>query len=143
MPAPGRCDHCTAALAPGLRYCPACGAVVSWLTPTGDVPSAISAFLLVHLPGGVVRKDVLGKPVLRIGRGRDCEISVDHARVSRLHAVLECRDGTWHVSDAKSSGGTFLNDEPVHAARPMRSGDTLRLGRLPEDSVTLVFHLGT
>jgi pSer/pThr/pTyr-binding forkhead associated (FHA) protein len=102
----------------------------------------VPAFLLVHLPGSVVRKDVLTKPIIRIGRGRDCEVAVEHPRVSRIHAVLEIRDGAWHLSDAKSTGGTFVEDRPVHEAVPLRSGDNIRLGREPGDSVTMVFHLG-
>jgi pSer/pThr/pTyr-binding forkhead associated (FHA) protein len=103
----------------------------------------VQAFVLVQLPGGVVRKDVLGKPLLRVGRGRDCEIHVDNPRVSRLHALVDLRGGAWHVSDTKSTGGTFLNDRPVHDPVPLRTGDTIRLGRDPEHSVTMVFHLGS
>ena len=140
MTAPLRCDHCAAATKPGEGYCSACGAVLSWSTPGGAVPPAARAFLLVHLPGGIVRKEPLSKPVVRVGRGRDCEIVVDHPRVSRLHALLELREGTYYLSDAKSSGGTFLNDRPVHAPVRLHSGDPCRLGRNAEDSVTLVYH---
>ena len=62
--------------------------------------------------------------------------------MSRLHAMLELRDGKWHVSDAKSSGGTFLNDRPINGAEPLKAGDNIRLGREPVGTVTLVFHLG-
>jgi FHA domain-containing protein len=142
MAPPHRCDHCAAALPHGVRYCPGCGAVVSWHTPTGEAPAAIAAFLLVPQRDGTVRKDALLRPVLRIGRGDACEIPVDHPRVSRLHALLELRDGAWQLSDAKSSGGTFLNDRPVTGPVPLAAGDTIRLGRVPEESVAIVFHLG-
>lgn len=142
VPTTGRCDHCAAAYEPGARYCPGCGAVISWNTPTAEVPGMVPAFVLVHLPGGVVRKDALGKPLVRLGRGRDCEVRVDHPRVSRLHALVDLRGMAWHVSDAKSTGGTFLNDRPIHDPVPLRSGDTIRLGRDPGESVTMVFHLG-
>ena len=142
MSSPSRCDHCSHALPQGVRYCPKCGAVVSLHTPTGEAPARVPAFLLLHLPGSVVRKEVLAKPIVRIGRGTGCEVSVDHPRVSRIHAVLEITGGAWYLSDAKSTGGTFVGDRPVHEATPLRSGDTLRLGRLPGDSVTIVFHLG-
>jgi len=142
MSFPGRCDHCSHALPPGVRYCPKCGAVVSVHTPTGEAPARVPAFLLVRLPGSLVKKEVLSKPIIRVGRGKDCEVSLDHPRVSRIHAVLEIREGAWHLSDAKSSGGTFLDDRPVHAAIALRSGGTIRLGREPGDSVSIVFHLG-
>ena len=141
MAAPARCDHCTAPSRAGESFCANCGAVLPWEAPAGDPPPpAEKAFLLVHLPGGIVRKESLAKPVLRIGRGRDCDIVVEHPRVSRLHALLERRDGAFWLSDAKSSGGTFLGDRPVHDAVRLRSGDSCRLGREEEDSVTLVYH---
>ncbi len=140
MPAPQRCDHCASPTKPGEAYCSGCGAVLSWSTPGGAVPPAAKAFLLVHLPGGIVRKEALAKPLVRVGRGRDCDIVVDHPRVSRLQALLEMREGSFWISDAKSSGGTFLGDRPVHAPVRLRSGDSCRLGRDPEDAVTLVYH---
>jgi len=143
MPAPARCDHCSHALPPGVRYCPKCGAVVSVHTPTGEAPARVPAFLVIKIPGGVVRKDVLAVPIVRIGRGKTCEVAIDHPQVSRIHAVLEIREGAWHLSDAKSAGGTFREDTPVHEAVALRSGDNLRLGRIPEESVSIVFHLGS
>ena len=141
MTTAARCDHCANPLVGGTRYCQNCGAVVgAWNTPTGDPGPSLKAFLLVNLPGGIVRKEALAKPIVRIGRGRECDIVVDHPRISRLHAVLELRDGAYHVSDAKSSGGTFLREAPVHAAAKLSSGDSIRLGRLEEEAVVLVYH---
>jgi hypothetical protein len=137
-----RCDHCAGALEPGVRYCPHCGGVVMWLTPTAETPRNAPAFVLVHRSGGPVVKVPLEVPVVRVGRGRDCEVRVDHPRVSRLHAVLEVRGRAWLLSDARSSGGTFLGDRPVHGPTELRSGDTIRLGLVPDDCATLVFHLG-
>lgn len=135
----GRCDHCAHPTEPGEKYCRHCGAVVSWNTPDpGPLPR--SAFLLVHLPGSIVRKEPLRAAATRVGRGRDADVVIDHPRVSRTHAVFEMRDGGCWVSDARSSGGTFVNDRPVHAPVLLRSGDTCRLGRLPGESVTIVYH---
>jgi hypothetical protein len=142
MTVPGRCDHCAEPLTQGVRYCPKCGAVVSFHTPTGEAPVRVAAFLLVQEPGRLVRKVPLVKPIVRIGRGKECEVPVEHQRISRLHAALEIRDGQWHILDAKSTGGTFVDGRPVHDAVLLRSGNTVRLGREPGDSVTIVFHLG-
>lgn len=140
MASPARCDHCAAPSRPGESFCANCGGVLSWATPAEAAPPSAKAFLLVHLPGGIVRKESLGKPLMRIGRGRDSDIVIEHPRVSRLHAILECRDGAFWLSDAKSSGGTFVRDRPVHAPVRLRSGDSCRLGREDEDTVTLVYH---
>lgn len=140
MPAPGRCDHCAEPTAPAERYCRNCGAVLSAETPSAETPLPSGAFLLIHLPGGIVRKEPLRAAVTRIGRGKECDIVVDDPRVSRLHAVIEVRAGEHYVGDARSSGGTFLNETPVHGPVLLRAGDTCRLGRVPEQAVTLVYH---
>ena len=139
MPDTSRCDHCAHRTLPGESYCRHCGAVISVNPQEPAVPPA-GSFLLVQLPGGVIRKEALRGATTRVGRGRDCEIVIDHPRVSRLHAVFELREGAWWISDSKSTGGTFVNDSPVHAPLRLRSGDTCRLGRLPGESVTIVYH---
>ena len=135
----GRCDHCAHATRPGERYCRHCGAVLSWNTPD-MAPPENQPFLLIHLPDGTVRKEPLRAAATRVGRAPDSDLVIDHPRVSRLHAIFELREGACWISDAKSSGGTFLNDHPVHDSRKLVSGDTCRLGRLLDDSVTIVYH---
>jgi len=139
----GRCDHCSFPVPQGAMYCDNCGAVLAWNIPTEiHRAEAPRAFLLIHLPGGIVRTVPLVGTVVRIGRSNKCDVVVDHPRVSRHHATLELVDGAFLLSDAKSSGGTFVNDLPIHAPRGLRSGDTCRLGRLPGDSVSFVYHEG-
>jgi pSer/pThr/pTyr-binding forkhead associated (FHA) protein len=136
-----RCDHCAHPLVPGNSYCQHCGAVVgTWATPAGDPGPSAKAFLLVQFPNGVVRKEALTRPVIRVGRGKDCDVLVDHPRVSRIHALLELQDGGYNLSDARSSGGTFLRDGPVHEPTRLKSGDSIRLGRVEEEAVILVYH---
>ena len=70
---------------------------------------------------------------IRIGRGHECEVqTVDapEAVVSRIHAELTVvSSGGLAVRDAGSKHGTFLNDEPVTTAVPVRLGDRITLGR--------------
>ena len=140
MGAPSRCSHCAGPLEKGTRWCPKCGAVASWITPTGQVQALPTAYLLVQSPGGRVRKAPISTTVVRVGRSPTCEVIVKHPRVSRVHATLELRDGAYHLADARSSGGTFLEGRPVHGAVKVKAGATIRLGRNEEDSVTLVYH---
>ena len=141
MAGPTRCSHCAGPVDAGARWCPKCGAVVSWHTPTAEAAIPPAAYLLVQSPGGRVRKTPLSTAVVRVGRAPSCEVIVKHPRVSRIHATLELKDGAYHLADAKSSGGTFLEGRPVHAkAVRVAAGATIRLGRNEEDSVTLVYH---
>jgi pSer/pThr/pTyr-binding forkhead associated (FHA) protein len=70
---------------------------------------------------------------IRIGRGRECEVrpvDAPESVVSRIHAELTVGpSGGLTVRDAGSKHGTFLNDEPVTTAVPVRLGDRLTLGR--------------
>ncbi len=48
---------------------------------------------------------------LRVGRGADCEVRLDHDTVSRLHATLEWRGGgRLRLIDQDSSNGTFVSE---------------------------------
>ncbi len=52
-----------------------------------------------------------------VGRDEECELSLDDAKVSRRHAVLEpLEDGTARLRDLGSSNGTFVNGERVETA---------------------------
>lgn len=62
-----------------------------------------------------------------IGRGRDVEIPVRGASISRRHARLEEREGRWFVVDLGSSNGTRLGGRAVDEA-PLEDGEEFLLG---------------
>jgi hypothetical protein len=62
-----------------------------------------------------------------IGRALDNDVILDDASVSRHHARLIARAGSWLLEDLSSSGGTFLNGRPVESEY-VRQGDEIRLG---------------
>jgi pSer/pThr/pTyr-binding forkhead associated (FHA) protein len=67
---------------------------------------------------------------LRLGRGRECEIRLDDARISRLHARLRVgRDDVW-LEDAGSRNGTFVGERRIHKAVRLSRRDQVRLGRV-------------
>jgi membrane-bound lytic murein transglycosylase D len=51
-----------------------------------------------------------------IGRGEDCEVTVEDGHVSRRHVQVSFSDGHWHIRDLHSSNGVFVNDERVETA---------------------------
>jgi pSer/pThr/pTyr-binding forkhead associated (FHA) protein len=69
---------------------------------------------------------------IRLGRGRECEVRLSGRAepvVSRVHAELTVgASGALAVQDAGSTNGTFLNDERVTSAVPVRLGDRIALG---------------
>jgi hypothetical protein len=63
-----------------------------------------------------------------IGRSPDCGIFLDDVTVSRRHAVLSERDGTFTIEDQGSLNGTFLNRKRIESAE-LENGDELQIGK--------------
>ena len=64
-----------------------------------------------------------------IGRSPTCSVCVDDEKVSRLHAVVQRTGDTgWRITDLDSTNGTFVNDQPVRADRPLHDRDRIRVG---------------
>ena len=63
----------------------------------------------------------------RIGRGPECDVTLNDPSVSRAHAVVDTEGAEPTVRDLGSTNGTFVNGSRVQAAR-LRDGDELRIG---------------
>jgi hypothetical protein len=64
----------------------------------------------------------------RIGRSPDCDIFLDDVTVSRNHATLVERDGSFYVEDQASLNGTFVNRRRIDSAQ-LENGDELQIGK--------------
>jgi hypothetical protein len=64
---------------------------------------------------------------MTIGRLADCEIHLDDANASRLHAALVKEGERWVVEDLGSTNGTLLNGRRVERA-PLSEGDVITIG---------------
>lgn len=62
-----------------------------------------------------------------IGRGLHADVRVNDEGISRAHALVECVDGQYFLSDAGSTNGTFSNGKRVlrHA---LQEGDKIQIG---------------
>ena len=88
----------------------------------------------------VVFRDAAGKQRLitldpprdevTVGRAEECDVCLaGDAEVSRLHALLARRGGSWTLDDSGlSRNGTFLNGERVDGRCVLRDRDVLRAG---------------
>lgn len=66
----------------------------------------------------------------RIGRdGQGCEIVLDDANVSRLHASVRLEGGQYKIKDMDSANGTFVNGQRVES-KVLVDGDVIKLGQV-------------
>jgi len=81
--------------------------------------------VLVPLGGG--RAHTLWKPVVTVGRSRDCELTIRESTVSARHCVFRLVEGYWQVEDTNSRNG--LRVAGVRCKRAwIYAGDELTLG---------------
>jgi hypothetical protein len=72
--------------------------------------------------------------MITIGRAANNDIRLKLESISKFHAYLMHVEssGAWHVVDANSANGTFVNGERLVGDKPRRkveSGDAIQLGR--------------
>jgi pSer/pThr/pTyr-binding forkhead associated (FHA) protein len=142
------CPECGFQNPESANYCSKCGALLEKERPsdettvalepgaTGDdVEEALEDLgikgpaLVVRSGGGRVGETFHpeGKQTA-IGRSPDCEIFLDDVTVSRRHAVLTNRDGSFVIEDQGSLNGTFVNRRRIESA-VLDDGDELQIGK--------------
>lgn len=87
------------------------------------------ARLRVKTPDGHSRDHTLAPGRSVIGRGTDCQVSIDHPTLSRQHAAVELIDGSWIVMDLGSKNGVRVEGRVVMRAA-LRPGDHFRCGKV-------------
>lgn len=71
----------------------------------------------------------LDGPRTVIGRGRNADLVLSEATISRTHAVFGVEDGRLFVQDLGSTNGTLVNGEPA-TQEFLSDGDELQMGKL-------------
>jgi hypothetical protein len=74
------------------------------------------------------RRMVVGPAGVTLGRSRQCDIVLNDPNVSRQHAELRPRGGSWVLTDLGSTNGSRLNGHPVERSEVVRPGDQIELG---------------
>ncbi len=147
------CPECGFVNVDGANYCVRCGAFIG--TPEPErTPQATTATYVVDERTGELRPvDVAeeaaaqrGALVVRAGGGRvgqsfplsgdkrligrspEADVFLDDVTVSRDHAVLVWRAGTWWLDDSGSLNGTYVNRRRIDSHR-LEDGDELQIGK--------------
>jgi hypothetical protein len=82
-----------------------------------------SALLLM---GG--KRLVVGPEGATLGRSRQCDVMVDDPNVSRAHADIRPRGGSWVLTDLNSTNGSRLNGRRLEEPEVLKPGDEIELG---------------
>jgi pSer/pThr/pTyr-binding forkhead associated (FHA) protein len=74
------------------------------------------------------RRIVVGPGGATLGRSRQCDIVLGDANVSREHAEIRPRGGSWVVTDLGSTNGSRVNGRQIEESEVVRPGDEIELG---------------
>ena len=133
------CSVCGATVGSDADVCGSCGARIvgstasfSAIATEENVP--VPASVGVDGPVLLVRKGpqsgesfFIDRGQLTVGRDPASDIFLNDMTVSRMHAVIECRENIVSVRDAGSLNGTYLNGSWVDTA-VLADGDVLQIG---------------
>jgi hypothetical protein len=71
---------------------------------------------------------VVSSEGVTLGRSRECDVVVDDPNVSRTHAELRPRGGSWVLTDLGSTNGSSVNGRRIDAPTVVKPGDEIELG---------------
>lgn len=91
--------------------------------PRPAVPPTLK--VTVSTGKSTITKKKFDQDVIRIGRDPKSDIHIDNPMVSRHHAEIRRRGGSFEVTDNETTNGTYLNGERVKRATPITSGDVV------------------
>ena len=93
-----------------------------------DALPAGSALLIVHSGPNAGARFLLDQDLVTAGRSVTGDIFLDDVTVSREHVRFERRGSDFHVVDAGSLNGTYVNRERVVSKR-LERGDEVQIGK--------------
>jgi hypothetical protein len=71
---------------------------------------------------------MVGPTGVTIGRSRQCEVVLDDPNVSRQHAEIRPRGGSWVLTDLGSTNGSSINGRRINGPEVVKPGDEIEIG---------------
>ena len=93
--------------------------------PLGERARSRAQTALLVLEG---RRLVVGPGGVTMGRSRECDVVLQDPNVSRQHAEVRPRGGSWVLADIGSTNGSRLNGRWIEGSEVLKAGDEIELG---------------
>ena len=87
-----------------------------------------SAMVVIHRGPAKGARFLLSPTVTTIGRATTADIFLDDVTVSRDHARIERLEGSFHLFDAGSLNGSYVNNESI-TNHQLKTGDEIQIGK--------------
>jgi predicted component of type VI protein secretion system len=71
---------------------------------------------------------MVGPTGVTLGRSRQCDIVLQDPNVSRQHAEIRPRGGSWVLNDLGSTNGSLLNGRRIERPEVLKPGDEIEVG---------------
>lgn len=84
--------------------------------------------IIINEKGGAERREVFHKAEISIGRLQGNDVILVKGNVSKQHARLALRDGSFFVADQNSTNGTYVNRKRIEQPLEIREGDRIYIG---------------
>ena len=123
---PIQCPVCKTFNPAGVMFCIDCGLIFDRALPDDAFGAPAVQLPVLVDPSGREHPIRPGSNTV----GREGDIAIADARVSRRHATIHSTDGVLEVEDVGSTNGTQVNGERLdtETRRPLASGDVVSLG---------------
>lgn len=102
-----------------------CSASCGVAHPVSDGPAMLVRIYPVDGPEPPVE---LGEQSTLVGRDHHCTLVLPDDSVSRRHALIECLNGRYLLSDPGSTNGTYVNEIRINGSHELKAGDRIRFG---------------
>jgi hypothetical protein len=101
------------------------GATGRAVEPLEDRPRARAEKPLLLIDG---KRLVVGPAGVTLGRSRQCDVVLSDPNVSRQHAEIRPRGGSWVLADLGSTNGSRLNGRRIEGPQVVTPGDEIEIG---------------
>jgi hypothetical protein len=101
------------------------GATGRAVEPLEDRPRARPEKPLLLIDG---KRLVVGPAGVTLGRSRQCDVVLSDPNVSRQHAEIRPRGGSWVLEDLGSTNGSLLNGRRIEGPEVVKPGDEIEIG---------------